>query len=409
MLNVKHLAGSLGGIVMTALLASAAAHAQPPREDPFVHVLPEDAELWEFTQILGNDGAITSEEGVTSHVLTLEEFDAFGYYETDKPTSDTIALNGNILVADWVVGTSADNPENVPDFRLRLSAKDGTYTQAYLIQDAFTSDGHESPTVPAAGEPKTYRTLSYIPQSARNGVPSEESDGFVAALDILEFKGTNDARLGESVFLEAVAVQVLQPNSFGGGPPIFILNRDLGQDAERDRWTASGDDVGGQQVEHIADSRGIGIRTFGELGEDPIGTPFDTDFYFGWWGLEDAFTAEAGKFYRVNWVVEVDSPDSDTDDVQEVVPSRLRIQNDKLDYVATAVAGANILGDVTNNPDSAGKEFFTWLTFPEGLDGEPVDLFFDVWQSEEDLPEGTTIILKQVQIKDFNAPIVIED
>lgn len=356
--------------------------------------MPE--ETWEFTTIVGDGDSFTTATTPTSFNITVNEFDAFGFYESDDLADTTPPLQStNILGVEWTYTSDAENAEDVPEVRFRMTARDGSYTQLYVLQDAYYQDGHESANVPTNGNSYTFQSFADVPQSILNGRPSADSDGYVLAFDVLSFNDSNPNRLGKTVALENVTAVSLTPGDIGTPDDTFdaLLPND------QEGWMESDDELGGRTVEHIVNEHGIGIRT------DGPGQPSEEtyDFSFGWWVKPEAFTLNPNKIYRVKLVVKLEGSD-DESGPEDAVPTRLRFSDSNLDFSASVRVGSLQNGDMDNNPTPEGRTYFAWIAFPPELaEAEvPIDIFWEVWQDAQPIPEGSSMFLKELQIKEYD-------
>lgn len=320
----------------------------------------------------------------------------FGFWGTDDPIDGGRFIGGTIVDVEWVVTSSAESPEDVPDFRLRLTANDGSSTQDYLIQDAFFMDSHPSGTVPTGLMSKTFRTLHWVPNSVVNNLPPLSRPGYFAAFDVLEFKGNNPARFANATILESVNFSSFEPNPAGGTET--VLENFLNSSSGRAGWDQSERDIAGIPVRHrTSDEFGIGIQT--------MGVATSSEISFGWWFLNRAFLVEPDSIYRIEWTVQTIAEDGLSESA-DAVNTRLRVQDSHLDFVASAITGAlPDSEDITNNPSPNGTSFVAYMAFPEALVGERMNVFFDVWQdNRQDRRSDITMYLREFRVIRENAP-----
>ena len=381
-------------VLMLAMLATPLA-AQPPQ-------LSWDFDLpdarWNFTKIMGPSDAFTTEARADGFAISPNHYDSFGFYETPVGHSSPPLHAANILAVRWVIGTSAASPEDVPDFRLRMTARDGSFTQTYIVQDAFKNDGHLSSVTPVSGRDLVFQTYTDVPASAVNG---RGGDGFALAFDVMSFSRESGQRLNEDVVLKHVEVRALTPGDLGTNEGnVYEADFRSGDDG----WSRSDTTIGGHRVEHTTHQNGIGIRTFGPGQGDPINDIHSFNFPYGWWTRQNAFTMREGRVYRVKLTVRVD-PNDGTTNLDRSVPTRLRFATPYHDYVAEVQLGSQpATGDTDGNPSFDGRTFFAWIATPPGLGDVPVDLYWEVWQDLQPVPTGSSMILQDLEIKAWTAP-----
>lgn len=371
--------------------------AQLPAELNETWPMPSDS--WHFSTILGSDDAFTtnSNSSGNSFDITVNEFNGFGFYQSEDLAGGTPPLqSNNILGVRWTYTSDAQNAEDVPDVRLRMTARDGSFTQSYVMQDAFYQDGHSSPNVPTNERDYIFQSFADIPPFLVNGAPFAEADGYVLAFDVLSFNRTNANRLGKTLRLKKVEAFGLNPGDLGS--PSNVLNTNFGSDDQG--WEISDTHIGGQEVVHVRNERGLGIRTSGP-GLPVPGDPIGYNFSYGWWTLKDAFTLKPNHVYRVHYIVSVDSNNGTGE--TDAVPTRLRFSDPKLDFAATVSVGSNFFGETGGNPDNAGKSYVAWVSFPPELavTETPITIYWEVWQDAQPNPSGSSMFIKHLQIKEY--------
>ncbi len=375
-------------------------------------VYPMPDERWEYTPILGADDAITTETlepvdfddppvpTISNEIrFRINETGAFGFYQTtDLVDEDTPLESLNILGVKWHLTTDAENPEDVPEFRLRATAGDASFTQTYVLQDAFANDDHDSENIPLAGKDYVFQSFTDVPPFIVNGFPTEDVDGLAVAFDVMSFVTENVGRIGKYIGLKEVEAVSYTPGSLKG--PELVYNESLGNGSID--WEMSDTMLGGYDIEHLRTEKGLGIRTFGPAGPDTV-NPDQFNFSFGWWEKADVFTLEPGKIYRVKFVATLDSVDGEDSEL-DAIPTRLRFADENLDFTATVELGANFAGETEGNPSGESQNFFAWVAFPPELAEEnaSISVYWDVWQDLQPVDEGVSIFLKNLQIFSYD-------
>lgn len=303
--------------------------------------------------------------------------DSFGSWETDTAAYGPWLADaaGNLRVVDWMVGSNATGTAT-PPVRLRLDRLDGRSAQDIVVRD-LEANGKDGVSIGPRSDGRRYRQLV----AGAAGAAGREPAGWSAAFDLVQFAG--EGTLGRGVWLSQMATATVAPMAVGTPVPIAQATlAGVGGGAWKTGPAAPGPDV--PAVAYLRGPRGLGVRLPAEASAAAMGS---------WWMPveESPAGADAASWFRLQV----------TSDIEPGSALRLRVASANQEWQASWLFEAD--GAMGPAPRVA------WFTTPQGLDGQPLLVAFDVLPaSSERVTPGArpAVYVADWELARVDAPVV---
>ena len=386
-----------------------------------LNVLPAE---WEFAQVIPFNTPVRltpSSVPGQGFSVTLQAANTFGFLQT-KDTDATIIPspgNGKVLHVLWTIGSNQASAYNLPTFRLRASARDASFTQEHIFQEA-THENKPPVIMPVNTDlgPRNFESVYYCPASLTNNYPTVASNGIILAFDVLQFGDNTNGAENSRLDLKKIVYSAFDPDGLGAKTNVLDLDFSDGDShnftplnfhtttTPADTCQYDGilpselrDDLGGLSIEPSDPPNGISPCP---------NSPSKLNFSMGIW--EKTFNQASGEhwevaadtLYKVEFTLASDAPalnPSHTARLRFTVGEQGSIANEyATEFTSTAIV--NAIQDTSFDPRGGGKLYTAFVKFPPTTVGLPVKVSYDVYWANE--TTGGKITLKDLKVWAYN-------
>jgi len=386
-------------LAAAALFAASTAAAQPGFEWDF----ESGPQSWTFDS---PGGFFTSPNGFHDdgeiRMKATNNTDTFGFWDSPVELLPPLVLKDaprnrqvseTFYMSEWSVTSDEFTQSAVPQFRMRSTLSDLSYTAVHTVTSVGDADYAPEILLLKQFDLEASRTYfqPFMAPSGRNALFS---------FDMLNIDPTDtaDAELG----LEALTVE----------PDIPFLSAPDAVEADWDFTTGTNgftEESPGAATTPIffQNSNGLNIQGMFDLVvlNSEASNPKQPSFIFGSWSRETDITLNSGSFYRLIFEVGSDTPEADK---AEVPTFRLRVNDSSLQ--ASWYLNLDSTGVDPRVPTDAGSQIYTLLiSAPPELAGNKLIISFDYLYVGGDNNPRDRISLKELLIERYEGtPVIVK-
>ncbi|MEQ8818660.1 MAG: hypothetical protein RLY93_00295 [Sumerlaeia bacterium] len=343
------------------------------------------AGTWTYNGILpaGNLPEGNAVPGAGLRILSKNRDLSFGTWDSGFTTDAFGQPPQGVIYYNTFEVSSSTSGGAVPPGRVRLNSADTFRGTGVLFQD---SDPNNNIIVTPDGDGETYSVVSTVPAHVADSVGGRS--GFDIAMDILQI-GLGSAN--ESITLARLTERVIDPAALGTFAPVYSADF---SGSNTNGWNNTSVDAGGALpgATLTATADGLQVTSAGPA-DFSIGA-----FSYGFWDVLNIGTANSSKLYRVTMVVSADAVPA------ELPVVRLRFAAGNNDFVGDLSLNSTA-SDPADAPDADGESYQAFFVVPDGANGSPLDLGFDVYDLRgAGSVQNPSITLRSITVESVDKP-----